>query len=200
MVFTRFVSRFRRFRRNEDGSVAMEAMIILPALFWAFLVCFSIFDTFRMYNINQKAAYTIGDAITRETVPIDSAYLNGMRDMFEYLAMSPGESSLRISSMIWSEVDDRYYATWSRAVGSRGPLSDDDIVALRDRLPTMPDLEQVVLVETWTNYDPPFKTGLEEQVIENFVFTRPRFAPFVCWDSCDNMQQVLENITPVETY
>ena len=81
-----------RFSRDDSGSVAMEAMIVLPAMFWAFLVCFSIFDTFRMYNINQKAAYTVGDAISRETVPLDSAYLSGMRQMFEYLASSPGQT------------------------------------------------------------------------------------------------------------
>lgn len=184
MRLSKPTSLLKTFARREDGTIAMEAMIVLPAMFWAFLVCFSIFDTFRMYNINQKAAYTIGDAISRETVPLDAAYLAGMHQMFEYLSSSNGSASLRVSAMQWSQTDDRYYSLWSQAIGGQSPLTESDVIAMRTRLPVMPDAEVVTLVETWTEYDPPFKTGLEEQEIRNFIFTRPRFAPQVCWESC----------------
>lgn len=174
----------RGFARREDGTIAMEAMIVLPAMFWAFLVCFSIFDTFRMYNINQKAAYTIGDSISRETVPLDASYLNGSRQMFEYLAQSNGQSALRVSSLQWNETEGRFYSDWSKTAGSKPELTDADVQAMTNKLPFMPDGERIMLVETWTDYDPPFKTGLEQQEIKNFVFTRVRFAPRVCWETC----------------
>jgi len=173
------------FARKDDGSVALESMIVLPAMFWSFLMCFSIFDTFRMYSINQKAAFTIGDAISRETAPIDRAYLDGSLEMFEYLSSSDGRSALRVSSLRWDLDQDRYFADWSQTSGNMSSLTDAEVRDMKNRLPVMPDNERVVLVETWSQYDPPFRTGLEEQNIRNFVFTRPRFAPRVCWEQCN---------------
>ncbi len=185
MRLVSFGKALRRFAKREDGSVAVEAMIILPWMFWAFLVCFSIFDTFRMYNINQKAAYTVGDSVSRETAPLDTAYLNGMRQMFEYLAASPGQSTLRVSSLRWDEDDNRFYADWSQVSGNARPaLTDQDVIGMTNRLPLMPDDERIILVESWTDYDPVFATGLEQQEITNFVFTRLRFTPNLCWESC----------------
>ena len=173
------------FLRREDGSMAVEAMVILPLLFWTYLSLFSIFDTFRMYSINQKAAYTIGDAISRETVPIDGAYLEGVQDLFEYLSRSQDKTSIRVSS-IWYDADaDAYKSDWSQKLGSVSALSDVDVKNWHDKLPVLPDNERLVLVETWAQYDPLFDTGLENREIRNFVFTRPRYAPRVCWVTCN---------------
>jgi hypothetical protein len=185
MFISKLMGRLTGFARKEDGTIALEAMIVLPAMFWAFLVCFSIFDTFRMYSINQKAAFTIGDAISRETAPLDGAYLEGARQMFEYLSASEGRSSIRVSSLRWDGADERFYSDWSHISGNVNPLTDGEVSGMNDRLPVMPNNERIVLVETWSDYDPPFRTGIEEQNIRNFVFTRPRFAPRVCWEECD---------------
>ena len=45
----------------------------------------------------------------------------------------------------------------------------------------MPDNERITLVETWRDFEPLFKTGLERREIRNFVFTRPRYAPRTIW-------------------
>lgn len=172
------------FLRREDGVIAIEAMIIMPVMFWAFLSMFSIFDAFRTYSITQKAAYTVGDAVSRETAPIDSDYLTGVLDMFEYLSGSQGNSSLRITSLVYDAGDDRFYRDWSQTRGNKQPLRNSDIANWKDKLPVMPDRERIVLVETWTTYEPPFATGLEQREIRTFVFTRPRYAPRVCWVEC----------------
>ena len=185
MFISNLKARLLGFTRRDDGSMAIEAMIVLPAMFWSLLVSFSLFDTFRMYSINQKAAYTIGDSISRETAPVDGEYLTGAHQMFEYLTLSPGEASLRVSSLRYDEDQDRFFADWSQARGTRPELSDADVQGYTDRLPFLPDGERVILVETWSTYDPPFATGLEQREIQNFVFTRPRFAPRVCWEACD---------------
>lgn len=172
------------FFRNEDGVIAIEAMIILPMMFWTFLSLFSIFDSFRTYSINQKAAYTIGDAISRETQPIDDEYLTGVKQLYDYLART-NDSALRATSMRWDQSRNRYMVDWSETRGWAGGLSSDDVREWADRLPTIPDGERVVVVETWDRYDPPFATGLERKIIRNFVFTRPRYAPRVCWETCN---------------
>ena len=86
-----------RFAQREDGSVAIEAVIILPLLFMTFLSLFSIFDAFNQYSANQKAAYTVGDMLSRETAHVDNDYLDGTHQLFDYLTRSPQESALRIS-------------------------------------------------------------------------------------------------------
>jgi hypothetical protein len=177
----------RRFMRDEDGVIAIEAAIVLPMMFWAFLTVFAIFDTFRVYSINQKAAYTLGDAISRETLPIDDNYLTGAKSMFDYMAEATGATSIRVSSIYYREngPDSEYILDWSQTRGSAVPLQNRDIEDWAQRLPRMVDQERLILVETWNEFDPPFKTGLERRSIEQFVFTRPRYTPRVCWQVCN---------------
>lgn len=185
MYTTRIKTILAGFGRREDGTISLEAMIILPLMFWAFLSVFSIFHSYRTYTINQKAAFTIGDAISRETAPLDDDYITGMLGLFEYLSRSEGNSTLRITSLHYDGPDDNYRVDWSKVRGSRPELIDEDVREWSTKLPVMPDGERVMLVETWSTYDPPFATGLEQREIRNFVFTRPRFAPRVCWDECN---------------
>lgn len=185
MLMHRIKSCLAGFFRRDDGTIALEAMIILPMMFWSFLSVFSIFDTFRTYSINQKAAFTIGDAISRETAPLDAAYLTGALGLFEYLSQSQGQSALRVSSLRWDGNRNRFYRDWSRTRGAVAELSNDDVQGWANKLPVLPHNERVMLVETWSQYDPPFATGLEQREIHNFVFTRPRFAPRVCWELCE---------------
>lgn len=173
------------FIRREDGTIALEAMIVLPVMFWAFLSVFSIMDTFRAYTINQKAAFTIGDSISRETAPLDQAYLTGTRQLFEYLSQSDGQSAIRVTSLYFNAAQNRFYRDWSKVSGSAMELTNDDVRNWSTKLPVIPNNERIMLVETWTQYDPPFATGLEQREIRNFVFTRPRFAPRVCWEQCN---------------
>ena len=173
---------WRRFARDEEGTIAIEAMIIMPVIFWAFLCMFSIFYTFHQYSVNQKAAYTIGDAISRETVPIDDAYLDGTHSLLAYLTAPSGGTSLRVSSLWFDQAQNKFYTDWSETRGGPQPLTDADVENWHSKLPVMPDKERVIVVETWNKYDPPFKTGLEKREIHNRVFTRPRYAPRVLWN------------------
>lgn len=173
------------FVRREDGSIAIEAVIIMPMIFWTFLSMFSIFDSFRVYSINQKAAFTIGDAISRETLPIDDDYLNGTLNLFEYLSKGQGNTAIRVSSLRYNATENRFHRDWSQTRGWVSPLSNNDVRNWTDRLPLMVNNERLILVETWNRYEPPFKTCLELREIKNFVFTRPRYAPRVCWEECN---------------
>ncbi|MBD3662504.1 hypothetical protein H9Q16_01060 [Sulfitobacter sp. TSTF-M16] len=173
------------FLRREDGSVAVEAMIILPVIFWAYLCMFAIYDAYRMFSVHQKAAFTISDAISRETMPIDDDYLDGTHDLFEYLSRSQGQTSMRVSQIWYDEDNDSYRADWSEVRGSISPLSDAQVSNWHDKLPVMPDNERIVLLETWSNYDTPFETGLTADEIRTYVFTSPRYAPAVCFDACN---------------
>ncbi|WP_299610434.1 TadE/TadG family type IV pilus assembly protein [uncultured Tateyamaria sp.] len=180
----RLITNMRSFRDDERGSIAVETVLIVPVLFWAYLSMFAIFDAYRQHSINQKAAYTIGDIISRETTPLDTAYLNGTREILAYLTSNQDSNvAVRVTSVKYDEVNDVYKRDWSQAKGWQPALSNNQVKELRHLLPVMPHNERVMVVETFVKYDPPFATGLREREIENFVFTRPRYAPRVLWAS-----------------
>lgn len=172
----------RSFRDEEQGSLAVETVLIIPILFWAYLSMFSIFDAYRQHAINQKAAYTIADIVSRETTPLDSDYMDGTRKIVAYLTANlQSNVAVRVTSVKYDGENNVYERDWSEARGWRDALSADDVTQLYEYLPTMPDNEHITVVETFVKYDPPFATGLQEREIKNFVFTRPRYAPRVLW-------------------
>lgn len=171
----------RRFSRDEDGSASIEAMIMMPMVIWFYLAMFSFFQTYQEINVNQKAAYTIGDMISRETFPLDSSYIDGVQDMLGYLTRSSSESAIRITSLQYDTTDDRYYVQWSKARGGVLPVDNAIVADWNNRIPILMDKEYITITETWTDYDPPFNTGLGRKNINNFVFTRPRYAPRVLY-------------------
>ena len=174
--------KIRDFRRQEDGSASIEALIMAPAMFWVFMAMFSFFHTYQEYSVNQKTAYTISDMISRETLPLDSDYLDGLQDILGYLTHSTGEPAIRVTSLQYNETEKRFYVHWSRARGFVSPVLDEDVVNWTSRVPVLSDGEYIVITETFSRFDPPFKVGLLRQDIDNFVFTRPRYAPRVLYD------------------
>lgn len=172
----------KRYARDEDGSIAIEMMILLPMLFWAFLTLFAIFDAYRKHSLNQKAAFTIGDMVSRETAYVNSGYLNGTRELLSYLTNADlSDTAIRITSVKYDADNNIYKRDWSRALGWVEPLQNNKIANWHDRLPVMPHNERLMVVETFVKYDPPYDTGLSTHEIVNFVFTRPRYAPRVLW-------------------
>lgn len=180
-----------KFLRRDDGAVAVEAAIILPAVFFAFASLFTVFDAYRQHALHQKAAYTISDMISRETVPIDSDYLDGAHSLFDTLTRDPQQSSIRVSVLRYvSPVADDGTVTpptmaldWSQTRGTAPTLAESAVASWNTDLPMMVDGERIIIVETWAQYRPPFATGMGTPEIRNFVFTRPRYAPQVLFES-----------------
>lgn len=170
------------FRSEERGSIAVEAVIILPMLFWTYLALFSTFHAYRTYAVNQKAAYTIGDMISRETNPLDTTYLDGTRELLMYLTNgAPGDTAVRVTIVRYDADTDTYLRDWSQAKGYATAATSEEVADWHDRLPVLPDNERIIVVETYLQYDPPFDTGLAQREVRNFVFTKPRYAPQVLW-------------------
>lgn len=169
----------RRFKRDTRGSGTVEFAIICPILFWAYSANYVFFDGYRQSAINLKAAYTVGDLISRETQIITPDYIDSMYSLSQLLTRAESPMSMRITVIRWDEEDDQYYLDWSQARGTVVELQQADIVDLAERLPVMPDEERVIVVETWNTWTPVVWTGMRERQLDNFIFTRPRFAPQV---------------------
>ena len=176
--------RLRIFARRAEGTVTVEFVIFAPLLLWAFTAIYTFFDAFRQETVNLKAAYTISDLISRETAELNETYIDSMHEMAKLLIRSDSQITLRVSVVRWNEDDNRYYVDWSKVRGtSLVEWTDDTISVVEENLPSMPDQERVILVETRNEMVPAFRVGLPNLDINNFVFTRPRFAPQVLFEN-----------------
>lgn len=185
-ALTRFILRkhlprnLRGFLRRTDGNVSIEFALYAPLLLGLFAAIYTFFDAFRQESVNLKAAYTVSDLISRETNYINETYIDSMHTLTGLLIRSDTPLSTRISVVRWDEADKRFYVDWSKVRGSAfTEWADSTINQVKNDLPSMVDQERVILVETWNEVAPAFNIGLPTMDIQNFVFTRPRFAPQV---------------------
>lgn len=174
--------RWRAFREDEHGGIAVEAALVFPMLTWAFLATIVYFDAFRSQATNAKAAYTVSDMISRETQYITPDYIDSLWKLHKFLTTSNHETDLQVSIVEYDEDWLDYNVRWSKARGAFTEMTEADLDALEDRLPVMPDGEIVILVQTRMVYEPSFSIGLDAFTFDNFIVTRPRFAPQLCYN------------------
>lgn len=177
--FSTFLKRFRR----EDGSMAVEMMIMLPVLIWGLLGTWVFFDAFRAQFTNAKAGYTLGDILSRETAYITPEYIDSLYELQRFLVGRTDDIRLRVSVISYDEDDDEHSVVWSVNRGGGGTISDSDLPGMLDRIPIMADGGRSILVQTSVDYVPIYGGGLGEMEFDDFVVTRPRFAAQVCWNS-----------------
>lgn len=171
----------RRFGRDENGTLIAEAVIVLPLMLWAYMALFVYWDAYRSVNTVQKAAYTVSDMVSREMVTLNDQYVPGMRALTRYLVDADQTVKLRVSSVTWSDLNDRFEVDWSRAPDSAMPqLTTTSIADLAYRIPAMSDGDRVMLVEVEVSYHPAFNVGLTDSTLKQFIVTRPRFVPKIC--------------------
>jgi Flp pilus assembly protein TadG len=186
-MLSALIKQLRAFRRNSEATVTVEFALYTPLLLWLFAAIYTYFDAFRQETVNLKAAYTISDLISRETTTLNETYIDSMYKMSQLLIRSDSNITLRISVVRWDEDNNRYYVDWSKVRGdSLTAWTNATIDSIKTDLPTMPDEERVILVETRNEMNPAFKVGLPKLDINNFVFTRPRFAPLVHFEGIEN--------------
>lgn len=164
------------FMRDGRGSISVEAVLVLPIVIWAYVAGFVFYDAFRTENTNTKAAYVVADMLSRQMETITPAYLDGLGEVYEYLAQSRHPTRLRVTHVGWDTDAARYRIRWSYGTGSAEPLTDAGLDAISDRLPDLVDGETLIVVQTVLDYTPPVAIGLQPRRMENFIPTRPRYA------------------------
>ncbi len=182
-MINQLITRLKSFAADTRGSVSVEFVMVMPFLFWAYMATYVFFDGYRQSAVNLKAAYTISDLISRETDVITEDYISSMHSLMQLMTRTSSQVDLRITVIRWSQADNRYYVDWSTNRGYDFNLSDATIGDIEAKLPVMPDNERVILVETINTFVPLFNVGMDNKELENFVFTRPRFAPQVIYSA-----------------
>lgn len=176
----------RRFHHDETGSITVESMLILPILIWCYLGTFVFFDGYRAQSINVKAAYTIGDTLSRETGYITPEYMDALFTLQQFLVDTIEPVQLRISFFTYNAGTDTYLVRWSQTRGGAAPLTNATLATLRGALPNMANADNAILTETWVGYEPTFDVGIEPFTFSDLVVTRPRFASQLCWNSLND--------------
>ena len=184
-----FRSFIRRFARDDSGSVTVEMMLILPILIWCFMATYVFFDAYRTQTVNVKAAYTIGDQLSRETGYVTPAYMDSLASLHDFLVNTPEVSSIRITAYEYERDDDSFRVIWSQGRGMVGRVTDAQINDIKASIPEMPDEEIAILVETWVDFDPDNFIGLQPFTNYEVVVNRPRFASQLCWNTLNNGNQ-----------
>jgi len=113
-----------RFGRNEDGgTVAIEFVMMVPLLAWAFLSTITYFHAYRTEAIAHKAGLTIADMISREADYITPQYLSGARSLLRFLTLDDKYPDIRITVAYWDAGENKYKRAWSKERGPRSPLT-----------------------------------------------------------------------------
>ena len=187
---SRISQAIRRWRADEDGSVAVETLMMVPLLAWAMLATLSYFDAYRTEAISTKASLTLADMFSRETDWVDAAYIDGAASLLGFLTIKDNNPQMRISVVKW-EADDPvnlpliggYSVVWSHTRGGEKlPLTDLVIDDYTNQIPVMSHMERIIVVETWTDYEAPYTIGLDDFTMQTFTVMSPRFASQLCYN------------------
>lgn len=177
---------FRRFARNERGAILLETIIMLPVLIWALMAMAAYWDAYRTVNRQQKAAYAVADVIARQRT-VTPAYVDAMDNVVNYMLDDGQTVKLRLTSVGWSDGNNRFEVKWSRSPSSLMPaLTTATLQPLVGKIPKMTASSTIMLLETELAYEPNINVGVnnamgvQAQTLKQFIVTRPRFSDKIC--------------------
>ena len=176
---------FGRFAREERGSYAFEAMLIFPMLVFGYMGMFIFFDAFRQQNVNLKASYTISDILSRQTEPVNQAWMTGLNQMLDYLTTSNHPTFIRTTVIYWDRDRQKHVKVWSEGSTGIAGLSQAEIdQQLTPKIPLMAHADTAIILETFMMYEPAVNVGIGPTEFHNVIVTSPRFADQLCWNEC----------------
>ncbi len=165
--------------RREDGSVMMEAVIIMPLLAGFYCASFVWFDVFRQKTLTMKASYAVSDVLSRQST-VDEPFLDNMHKMLDYMIPSNARPRMRVSLISYNDDyagENDYRLRWSYGPYGMPDLTQADLDKDVSWIPSMGDDEVIVVTETFVSYQPIFRVGIPDQIFKNVIVTRPRFHP-----------------------
>lgn len=209
-VFPGIAAKLAAFGKDEDASLSVEAVIIIPLLLWGFLFTYTVFDVYRAKNISLKANYAVSDLLSREGNPINQAYLNGTKSVFRYLTQGNSATWMRVTQVYCNanctnNETRELFVDWSHATDNKGTYTTQSMrTKLAHAIPLLAAGERALIVETSVDYYPPFiptmiwtpwsKSSsveypagwgyIKPRTFVDIVITEPRFAPRLCWSTC----------------
>ena len=188
---------FSRFGREDEGSISIEFVLVLPILVLWLLGSFVFFDAFRSFSQTEKLAYTVSDIMSRHDA-VDDTDIDYLRQL--QTKMAPPRSTnnwIRISSICY--LDGAYKVLWSTARSDRGvtveTLVDDDIPAAI--MPVMVNHDTIILAELSGRWTPlSTSVGAAPRDFINRLVVRPRYTQAIPHEDINLATLCPEDTTP----
>ena len=159
----------KKFRRNQDGATIIEFALLMPMLLLVFLGSVTAFDLFRNSQNIEKATFTVGDMLSRQTT-ISAATLTDMLELMRHMVGTANDGVLRVSSI--ARVDGEFVLRWSRSLGANVPATP----LQTSLLPDIADGDTVLLTESFVPHSAMFAGfGLGDITFAASAAHRPRF-------------------------
>lgn len=176
----------RHFWSDDTGNAVVETVLILPALLAAWIGLFVFWEAFNARSTVQKAAFAAADVLSRETVPVTDATLDGLDRVMEYLVDPRFDVASRFTSFRRTgTLDSDIVVTWSYApAGALAAMTTADLVARAANLPKLPVGATALIVDTRMDYSLPVSLPFAGYVVpssfSDSVVLPPRFLPRLC--------------------
>ena len=175
--------RLRAFLREERAGISVETAVVLPFLALVYLQGFTYFDAYRAKSQLTKAGYSIADLVSRRDVALSPDDIEGLQDVFGYITGTQGRNWMRMTELSMGP-NNELDVTWSYSTDRNPELANSYIPRVENRLPPLDEGERVLLVETYTRYEPAFNVGLPKRVIETFTPVRSRWGGQIRCPDC----------------
>lgn len=189
-MFTRLKSAIAQFREDTSGIMTVEMIITLPFLFWMITTSFELFEVHRYKANRVKATYTVADMLSREMLPVNDAYMDAAKSVYDSMARDDGTNQVRMTVVVYESATETYAVRWSetRGTGPMNVMTDAMVANAHAELPILQGGEELIIVESNSTYQPFFKyPGLNNSYTVNTrVFTGIRFASQLCWEDNSN--------------
>lgn len=175
-----------RFRKGTEGVMAVEMVILLPALMWMIATSFELYEVHRHKAIRIKATYTVADLLSREMIQADTDLLNTAKIIFDQQTMDNRVTQVRMSVVRYIGATETYAVMWSqlRGEGPMTALTTAEVANAHDQLPTLAGGEELIIVESTSVYQPTLGyPGLNnDYAVNTRVFSGIRFLPQLCFE------------------
>ncbi len=180
------LARLRRavdsFKSCERGNITIELVTIVPLLLVITLGLITFFDAFQAKSTAARTSTVISDLVSRETNAITPDFMDGVSGLMQSMIESDADPEFRLTAFTWDDDDAKYLVRWSKQRGNRLEHSEETLNYLATQLPQIKDGQRAVLLETWVEYDPLTKFGMEKSTtFENRLVAAQRFVPQICY-------------------
>jgi Flp pilus assembly protein TadG len=158
-----------RFRRDPSGASIVEFALLLPVLLGLLLGTVTLFDLFRNFQSVEKATFTVGDMMSRNTV-MTRTTLNAMLTLMRQMVPTAADGGLRVSSI--SRSNGQFVFNWTETAGTSIPTT----APTTDMLPDIAEGDSILLTESFVPHRAFVGTlGFDAITFSGQAATRPRF-------------------------
>jgi Flp pilus assembly protein TadG len=159
----------RGFKRNERGTSIVEFALLAPVLLLLLLGTVTLFDLFRNLQSVEKATFTVGDMMSRQTV-MNQTTLNNMLTLMRRMVPTASDGGLRVSSIL--NQSGTLVVQWTRTAGLNVPTTP----VPTNVVPNIANGDSVLLTESFVPHSafvPAF--GIDAITFGAQASHRPRF-------------------------